>query len=450
MRLLFVSNGFPPRGRWGTEFYTQELVQGLVERGHEVAVLHPVRDGERPRYEVTRAEGEGGVPVFLLHNSGGSKSEFSESYEDSDVDAAFARVLEEFKPDLVHFTYLLWGLSVGMVEVARSFGAARVATLTDYGPICHRGQMFDWQFKRCEGPHPPEVCARCIREPSAYEGSAPFVAVKRLAVRALALGGGLGRVVTAADLERREAAVRKALDGMQRLIAPTRVLAEAYRRFGVDGGRMEELVYSIEERPYLAARPEPARDVVRFGFLGQFTPHKGLHVLLDAVRILSSRLPESVEPWEVLLFGKPAGGRHRRYARLMFEPDPGPRVKLAGSFLPQEGPRVLAGLHALVLPSLWDENAPLSCLQARAAGIPIIGSDVKGIAEVVRVPEDGRLFAAGSAEALADAMREVLLGRLTRHPNPSLPVGHSEHLDRIERLYHEAGTAAAGRGTAGA
>jgi len=50
VRILVVSNGFPPRGRWGTEFYTKELVRGLSARGHELFVLHPERSGERPRY----------------------------------------------------------------------------------------------------------------------------------------------------------------------------------------------------------------------------------------------------------------------------------------------------------------------------------------------------------------------------------------------------------------
>jgi hypothetical protein len=50
MRLLVVANGYPPRGRWGTEFYTRELVRGMIGRGHQVAVLHPVRSDERPRF----------------------------------------------------------------------------------------------------------------------------------------------------------------------------------------------------------------------------------------------------------------------------------------------------------------------------------------------------------------------------------------------------------------
>ena len=42
MRILFVTSGFPPHAKWGTEFYTHELALGLKERGYEVAVLYPL------------------------------------------------------------------------------------------------------------------------------------------------------------------------------------------------------------------------------------------------------------------------------------------------------------------------------------------------------------------------------------------------------------------------
>ena len=50
MRVLFVSRGFPPHGRWGTESYTLQLARGLAARGHEILVLHPDVGPEGPPY----------------------------------------------------------------------------------------------------------------------------------------------------------------------------------------------------------------------------------------------------------------------------------------------------------------------------------------------------------------------------------------------------------------
>jgi glycosyltransferase involved in cell wall biosynthesis len=410
-------------------------VRGLIGRGHQVAVLHPVRSGERPRFTLEEARGADDVPVFLLYNPGDPKKRFADSYENATVDALFETVLERFQPDLVHFTYLLWGLSVGLPAVARRRGLARLLTVTDYGPLCHRGQFFDWRLEACGGPRPPEVCARCIRRPSRDDAPLGRRLVKRAAADLAALLGGLGRVVTRADLVARERAVGAAFEALQRILTPTEVVRDAYRRAGVPESKLATLVYSLDEGPYAAARAAPVGGPVRFGYLGQFTPHKGVHVLLEAVRLLSGRLPESVEPWEVHLFGKPAGGRHQLYARRLFEPDPGPRVRLHPPFDPDEGPRVLAQLDALVLPSLWDENAPLSCLQARAAGVPVIGSRVAGIAEVIEEGRHGLLFAPGDAEGLADAMRRVILRQVGRLAEPGLPLALEQHLMRLENLY---------------
>lgn len=435
MKLLVVSNGFPPRGQWGTEFYTYELVHGLQRRGRDVTVLHPEREGLRERYTLERTTGEGDVPVLLLHNEGDREKTFSESFMDGRVEEIFRSVLREVRPDVVHFTYLLWGLSVRMPIVCREERVPSVVTLTDYSLACHRGQMYDWTMRRCFGPHPPEVCARCIREPGHWDGPSGEVLTKRLVVRALAALGGMGKVVMPADLEHRTRVVREAIGAVDHLIAPTTVVGEAFLQLGTPRERMTLLTYGLDDASLVPARAEPDSKTVRFGFLGQFTPHKGLATLLDAVRILQHRLPESVEPWRVHLYGRPTGGRHREYAKSLFAVDRGPRVVVEEPFSPLECGDVLRGLNAVVVPSEWDENAPLTVLQARAAGVPVLASDVPGIREVLEEGVHGHLFPVGDASALSDLMREVILKRIRRTGRHDLPLTLDAHLDRVEEIY---------------
>lgn len=430
MRILVVCNGYPPRGRWGTEFYTRELVQGLRSRGHELAVLHPERSGARPRYELEELE-EDGVHVALLHNPGDARKRFEESYRDERVEARFAELVERTSPTIVHFTYLLWGLSVRLPVVARRLGVPSVATLTDYGTLCHRAQMFDHRLTRCFGPHPAAVCARCIREPGPYDLEPWKLALKRGLVRALAGVGGAGRVVVARDVERREACVREALDALDALVAPTHGLGEVFRRAGVPADKLMELVYSLDEEPYRAVRGAPPPQPPRFGFLAQFAPHKGLGTLVEAAAILDRRAPSRA--WEVVLHGGRPQGRNALYASRVLDGAERRRVRVAAPFAPDEAPGVIAGLSAVVLPSAWDENAPLSVLQARAVGVPVLGTDVPGIAEVVGDP--GRLVPVGDAAALAERMEAVLDGEIGRDPDPGLPLPLDRHLDRIEALY---------------
>lgn len=402
-----------------------------------------MRDGSEPRYtlQADRARTQDGteVPVYLLHNAGDPKKRFRASYQDDRVAERFEEVLDAEQPDVVHFTYLLWGLSVDLTEHAKARGLRTIVTLTDYGLLCHRGQMFDWRLTHCRGPHPAAVCARCVREPSSFDFTPMQVAARRVLVRTAAALGGLGRVVVTGDLEERERVVRRALEAVDHFIAPTEVFARTFGSWGLPADKLTQLVYAFETAPYEEARTPPPRatpgEPVCIGYMGQFTPHKGIETLVRAIRIMQARLPESVEPWRIHLFGRPAGGRHRHFAKRLFEGELGPRIVVEAPFEPHEAPDVLARLHAVVVPSEWDENAPLTILQARAAGVPVVGSDMAGIAEVVEAPRHGRVFPAGDAEALADTLRDILLAGEFRLPETREPVTLEEHIERVLALY---------------
>jgi len=434
MRILVVSNGYPPRGRFGTEFYTQELVAGLSRRGHELFVLHPVRTGERPRYTLEEEEVDG-IPVFLLHNEGDRKRSFAASYRDVEVERVFDRVLERVRPDVVHFLYLVWGLSVGLPAVAEARGISSVLTATDYTLACHRGQMYDHRLERCGGPHPPEVCAGCIREPGPYDLEPLPRLVKRTLARGLAGLGGLGKVPVTRDLEARERAVGEALGTLKFVIAPTGNMAEAYLRLGVPQERIVRLTYAFDEKPFVSVRHEPPPASPRLGFFGQFAPHKGFGTLLQAFERMEAGGPRpGAPPVELVLYGGPSEGRHRLFAEAALARVSSSGVRRGTPFEPAESPRVLAGLTALVLPSEWDENAPLAGLQARAAGVPIVGADVPGIAEIVQPGLHGRLFPPGDVQALAEALFAVIRGEPGRALDPGLPLSYDEHLGRVEEL----------------
>lgn len=432
MKILVVSNGYPPRGRFGTEFYARALVHGLRSRGHSVEVLHPVRDSQAPRYSLETVEEEG-VPVHLLHNSGDTGAGFEASYRDREVERVFGDLLRAGKFDLVHCVYLLWGLSIGLPATARSLGVPLVLTATDHSLVCHRGQMFDYSLQHCGGPRDAATCAKCIRTPAPYDLAPLPLALKSWAVSALSLLGGLGKVVTRRDVEAREIAVREALGQACHVIAPTAPIGAALLKRGLDANKLSELVYSFDEGPYAAVRSIAPPTSVRIGFLGQLAPHKGLATLIDAARVLArERGPDS---FELVLHGAPSEGRHREFARRVLSQVEPARVTRGAPFGPDQAPEILAGFSALAVPSLWDENAPLAVLQSRAAGVPILGSAVAGIRAVVEDPQHGRLIEPGDVSAWARAMGEVVDGKVPRLQSPGLPLSLAAHLDTLEAIY---------------
>jgi glycosyltransferase involved in cell wall biosynthesis len=135
-------------------------------------------------------------------------------------------------------------------------------------------------------------------------------------------------------------------------------------------------------------------------FVGFLIERKGVRHLLDADPAILSRHPDL----RIVLIGKgPEEETLRARAAALGIAD---AVTFAG-FLPHaEVIQWMQRARVLVLPSL-EEGQGAVLLEALAAGTPVAGSNVDGIAEVI-TSQVGRLFAAGDAPGLAAAVCDLL------------------------------------------
>jgi glycosyltransferase involved in cell wall biosynthesis len=124
--------------------------------------------------------------------------------------------------------------------------------------------------------------------------------------------------------------------------------------------------------------------------------------------------------------------------------------------LREDIPILLPGFDIFCQPSLRNEGVPQSVLQAGAAGLPVVSTEVGGIPEAVVHGETGFLVAPGDAGALADRLSALLAGRelrremgeaARRHVSGAFSV--QRMLDRTEQAYAAALRIAASRGAAG-
>jgi glycosyltransferase involved in cell wall biosynthesis len=145
--------------------------------------------------------------------------------------------------------------------------------------------------------------------------------------------------------------------------------------------------------------PSPRRgDGTLLGAAGRFVPQKGFDVLLRAL----AELPQA----SLLLVGD--GPERPRLERLVAELGLGDRVERAG-WRP-DAARLLATVDAVVVPSRA-EPFGLVALEAMGAGVPVVASDVDGLAEVVTDGETGLLVPPDDPRGLAEAIARVLVDR---------------------------------------
>lgn len=102
--------------------------------------------------------------------------------------------------------------------------------------------------------------------------------------------------------------------------------------------------------------------------------------------------------------------------------------------------------RALVLPSEWYENAPMSVLEAFASGTPVVGADIGGIPEMI-TPETGWVFPSGDVDALADVLTDVFarpdaqvaeMGRQARE-RCIAHFNRTRYIEGIQAVYRELG-----------
>ncbi|MCS6862491.1 MAG: glycosyltransferase family 4 protein [Abditibacteriales bacterium] len=132
-------------------------------------------------------------------------------------------------------------------------------------------------------------------------------------------------------------------------------------------------------------------------YVGRLSPEKGAQVLIDALPQMLQRLPRL----RLRLIG--GGSQQPSLRDTVNQNGLKEHVEFVGAVPHHELPRHYAEADALVIPSL-SEGLPKVLPEALACGLPIIGTQVGGIPEVVQNGYNGLLVPPGDPDALADAV----------------------------------------------
>jgi glycosyltransferase involved in cell wall biosynthesis len=136
-------------------------------------------------------------------------------------------------------------------------------------------------------------------------------------------------------------------------------------------------------------------------YVGRLSPEKGAHVLIDALPQMLRRLPQL----RLRLIG--GGSQSFTLRDTVNQNGLSQRVEFVGPVPHHELPRYYAEADALVIPSL-SEGLPKVLPEALACGLPVVGTQVGGIPEVIQHGYNGLLVPPGDPDALADAVVALL------------------------------------------
>jgi glycosyltransferase involved in cell wall biosynthesis len=138
-----------------------------------------------------------------------------------------------------------------------------------------------------------------------------------------------------------------------------------------------------------------------------FRPRKGIEVLLEALALLRSQ----GLPVRLRAVGRFETPQYERQIKALSEQlGLGKAVDWIG--FTRDVPGQLREMDLFVLPSLFGEGLPMVVLEAMAAGVPVVATDVEGIPEAIRNGRDGLIAEPGSPPSLARLVSQVVRGQV--------------------------------------
>ncbi len=376
MRVLFVSNYYPPFEVGGYEQLCRDVAEALAARGHQVEILTCNRGaGEQVppgACRVHRAlrllpdyESKVGPAIqFFVSRRGGERHNL----------ASLRQVAEAFRPDVVLF-WNLEGLPTSLAMAAEALPGVAVAY---------------WVAGR--SPAEPEEFWRYWSAPA----RSPLKRAAKWCAARVALG-----VMRSEGHPRRPAMRHLAL------------VSEYMRQQALDAGTVPEdarVIYNgVEVQHFHRSREGIGQDGLRILYAGRLSADKGVHTLIEALAIATQGFGSA---WvQLTLAGKGPDDYLADLQRQVVEGRLTDRVTFLG-WVPREAmPDLMAEHDVLVLPTTHQEPFARVVLEAMASGLVVVGTVTGGTGEILKDGETGLTFEAGDAGGLARQ-----LGRLSRDP----------------------------------
>ena len=275
------------------------------------------------------------------------------------------RLIDDLRPDVAHLHNIYHHLSPSVLGVLTQRRIPSVLTLHDLKLACPAYKMLatDGLCERCKGgAYSNVVRQRCIKDSVVLSGL----------------------VYLEASLHKLLRSYEKHVD---KFVVPSKFYGQKMVEWGWSAERFHYVPNFVDSRDF-----EPVYQPGKhFLYFGRLSSEKGVLTLMKAVAKAGVSLRiAGVGPDEPAL-RKQAAASNADVAFLGF---------LSGQELHDE----IASARAVVLPSEWYENAPVSIMEAYALGKIVLGADIGGIPEMLRDGETGFVFPSGSVDALAELL----------------------------------------------
>jgi glycosyltransferase involved in cell wall biosynthesis len=348
----------------GADVFYLEVGRVLEKNGHDVAYFSTVDEetinSDYKKYFIK-------APDFKSKSIIKKLKAFSKVPYNFEAKKNFAKLIKDFKPDIIHAFGVITQISPSIFDVAKKMNVPLVVSMNDYKHICPNYKLFHHN-KICEdckmNRFYKAVVNKCSHDSFSFSLASSIESYLHSWLNIY----------------------RKNIDLF--LFASDFMAYKTEEFWGADTFRWGKLM-----NPFNIPIREPNNKKENYGlYFGRLIEEKGVHLIIEALKFNKDL------PFKII-----GNGPQLEELQALVELYNLTNVQFLGSMWGDELDDVLYNAKFVIVPSIWHENFPYVILQSFAAGVPVIGSSVGGIPELL---DEGRgvLFDPQKIESLSDAI----------------------------------------------
>lgn len=395
MRILYVVHQFFPKHYTGTERFALNLAKQMQKMGHYAKILtYEIADNDgftRDGNFFSKEYSFQSLPVISIKHASlpdGTKNPIF----DLKMEKLFYKFLSKEDFDIIHICHPMY---LGLINrIAHDLEIPIVLTLTDFWLMCPRIIAVTSKGELCDNPNDGKKCLQDCLKPSQD-----------------------------AWIKQRFSEAKEFLQNSSYVAAPTQFLADLF--VNAFGENVNVVRHGIE---YYDIKPNERMlcdgDTIVFGYIGTILPHKGIHIVIDAVESLKN------SNIKIKIYGNYFNEKSY-FNSLRSKALGDPRITFLGEYKDEDVKTIMNNVDCILCPSVWWENSPLTVLTSLAYRVPVITIDVGGAAELVHNEINGFNFEIGDPKSLARILEKIA-------KNPSLINNIKNNIIRPRRVEEEA------------
>lgn len=375
MKILSVNCFYPPfEPSGGATVYAHSLNKAYQLQGHKVEVFCGKLAPEDTLYHATIDTYDGLKTTRINLNYQSFDLPLKRIVGDRNILAEFIKVLKNFKPDLVHF-HAIQGLGAELVKYTINQKIKTIVTVHDSWWLCPR-QFFLKSDKKTFCRHKNYVtcslCHACLEEKSSVAKN----------------------IRKEAEILTRDNYLYSIFSNIDLVIFPSKFLFNIYQKhlpvrnwhISQNGIPKNNLIPNLDKKTKIKS----------FLFVGGNSKEKGSDLLLSTWNKFFSNRKDI----KLNIYG---AGSTELAGKIKSK-----NIIINDVYNRSQVKQIFQSNQVLIFPSIIPENSPITIKEAFSYGLPVIGSDIGGIPELINDGNNGYLFPSNNSDLLAKKINEMV------------------------------------------